>query len=71
VERAANFRAGKEIRFALESDFDISWNGIVDEERAELPVILALRQSEPKLRGAVARLDFGYDSWPPFSTRNP
>lgn len=71
VERAANFRAGKKIGLALERDFDISRDGIVDEERAELRVILALRQCELKLRSAVARLGFGYDSWPPFSTRNP
>ena len=71
VERATNFRAGKKIGFAFKGDFNVSWNGIVDQERAKLRVIVALCQRELKLGSPVPPLDFRYDSWPPFSNRNP
>jgi hypothetical protein len=59
IERAADFRAGEKIGFAFEGNFNVSRNGIVDQEGAKLRVVLCLRQRKLKLRGAGARLQFG------------
>jgi len=49
IQRAADFRAREKIGLALERDFNVSGDRIVDQERAEFRVVLALGQRELEL----------------------